>query len=167
MGWDMRSGLDAARGRVLAVTDGDGQVPSGDIARVYQALREGRLDLCQTYRITREDGWSRLVLSRVYNGVFRALFPGVPLHDVNAKPKILTRDAFRAMRLVSNDWFIDAEIVLQARRHGLRIGEIPSRFERGHGRPSFINLKTVMEFLRNLALFRIREARRDRGGARP
>jgi SAM-dependent methyltransferase len=161
MGWDMRTGLEAARGRVLAVIDGDGQVPSGDVVRVYRALREGRLDLCQTHRVKREDGWSRTVLSRCYNQVFRLLFPGMPLHDVNAKPKIFTREAYRAMRLTSDDWFIDAEMILQARRRGLRVGEIPSRFERGRGRPSFINAKTVMEFLRNLAAARLREVPRQ------
>ena len=159
MGWDMRSGLDAARGRVLAVVDGDGQVPAGAIARAYQALCARHLDFCQAYRIRREDGWSRVLLSRCYNGIFRALFPGTGLHDVNAKPKVMTRQAYRALQLTSTDWFIDAEMVIQARRLGLRLGEIPSSFGRGRGRPSFVRPAAILEFTKHLIVFRSREIR--------
>ena len=36
MGWDMKTGLQGATGKALAVIDGDGQMPSEDVVRVYQ-----------------------------------------------------------------------------------------------------------------------------------
>ena len=39
MGWDMKSGLQAATGKSLAVIDGDGQMPSSDVIRVYQLMK--------------------------------------------------------------------------------------------------------------------------------
>lgn len=166
MGWDMRRGLEACTGRVLAVIDGDGQFPASDIGRVYRELLARNLGLCQTYRVRREDGWRRVIVSRVYNGLFRLLFPGSGLHDINAKPKVMTREAFQSFRLTSIDWFIDAEIVIQARRIGLRLGEIPSVFGKGRGRPSFIKTATVLEFIKNLIVFRVRETL-DRWRGRP
>ena len=157
MGWDMRTGLEAARGELLAVLDGDGQIPPSDIARVYRELTARNLDLCQTFRAKREDGRVRMLISRIYNGLFRLLFPGTPVHDVNAKPKIMTRRAYESMRLNSTDWFIDAEILIQARWNRLKVGEIPSVFGRSHGRASYIKGITLLEFIKNLALFRIRE----------
>ncbi len=166
MGWDMRTGLDATTGRVLAVIDGDGQTAPADILRAYRALRERGLDLCQGYRVTRQDGWKRRLVSRVYNGIFALLFPGTGLHDVNAKPKVMTRAAYESLRLTSDDWFIDAEIVIQARRHRLRLGEIRSAFGKGRGRPSYVKATAVLEFVKNLVRFRLAERARRRAGRR-
>src|SRR5258708_4802221 len=79
MGWDMRSGLAAARGRLIAVIDGDGQFQPSDIVKLYRELHSRQLDLCQTYRVQRADGWVRRVISKVYNFIFGLLFPGCGL----------------------------------------------------------------------------------------
>jgi len=162
MGWDMRSGLEAAAGQVLTLIDGDGQIEPQDIGRVYRTLREQDLDLCQTYRVRRGDGWRRVWISRIYNTLFRLLFPGTGLRDVNAKPKVMTRRTYEALRLSSTDWFTDADIIIQVRRLKLRVGEIPSVFGHSATRPSFINAAAVREFLKNLMIFRIRETFRGR-----
>ncbi len=160
MGWDLRSGLALATGQYLAVIDGDGQVLVEDLVRVYRLLREQGLDLAKTYRRQRGDGLKRKLFSLVFNGFFHVLFPGLPVRDINAKPKILTRAAFERMTLQSTDWFIDAEILIQARRLGLRIGEMETEFLGLTGRRSFIKLAAVFEFLHNLLRYRILELRR-------
>jgi glycosyltransferase involved in cell wall biosynthesis len=159
MGWDLRSGLALATGEYLAVIDGDGQVLVEDLVRIYRLLREQGLDLAKTYRMQRGDGFKRKLFSVVFNGLFHILFPGVPARDINSKPKILTRTAFERMTLRSDDWFIDAEIMIQARRLGFRIGETETEFLGLTGRRSFINMAAVFEFLRNLLRYRIRELR--------
>jgi glycosyltransferase involved in cell wall biosynthesis len=161
MGWDMRSGLALATGEHLAVIDGDGQVLVEDLVRVYRLLREQGLDLAKTYRRQRGDGLKRKLLSLVFNGLFHILFPRLPVRDVNAKPKVFTRAAFERMALQSTDWFIDAEILIQARDLGLRIGETETEFLGLTGRRSFIRLAAVLEFLDNLLRYRIREFRRS------
>ena len=160
MGWDLRSGLALATGECLAVIDGDGQILVEDVVRVYRLLREGSLDLAMTYRRQRGDGLKRKLFSLVFNGVFHLLFPGLPARDINAKPKVLTRAAFERMTLQSNDWFIDAEIMIEARRLGLRVGETETEFLGLTGRRSFIKWAAVFEFLPNLLRYRIREFRR-------
>jgi glycosyltransferase involved in cell wall biosynthesis len=160
MGWDLRSGLALATGQCLAVIDGDGQVLVEDLVRVYRLLREQGLDLAKTYRMQRGDGLKRKLFSLVFNGLFHVLFPGLPVRDINAKPKILTRAAFERMTLQSTDWFIDAEIMIQARGLGLRVGETETEFLGLTGRRSFIKLSAVFEFLRNLLRYRLLELRR-------
>jgi glycosyltransferase involved in cell wall biosynthesis len=162
MGWDLRSGLALATGQYLAVIDGDGQVLVEDLVRVYRLLRERGLDLAKTYRLQRGDGIKRKLFSFVFNGLFHLLFPGVPARDINAKPKVFTRAAFERMTLQSNDWFIDAEILIEARRLGLRVGEVETEFLGLTGRRSFIKMAAVFEFLRNLLRYRILELRRRR-----
>jgi glycosyltransferase involved in cell wall biosynthesis len=160
MGWDMRSGLALATGGHLAVIDGDGQVLVEDLVRIYRLLREQGLDLAKTYRTRRGDGLKRKLFSLVFNGLFHVLFPGLAVRDVNAKPKILTRSAYERLNLRSDDWFIDAEILIQARRLGFRIGEVETEFLGLTGRRSFIRMAAVVEFLRNLVRYRLRELRR-------
>ena len=162
MGWDMRSGLALADGEVLAVTDGDEQVAAGDVVRAYLALRRGGYDLVKAARVRRADGLARRLISLVFNALFHLLFPGSRVRDVNAKPKVMTRAAYERLELTADDWFIDAEVMIQARRLGLRTGEIETDFLALAGRRSFIDLRTLVEFLVNLARYRWREtARRD------
>jgi len=159
MGWDMRSGLKAARGRLITIIDGDGQFQPSDIAKLYHELNDRHLDLCQTYRVQRADGWVRRILSKVYNFVFGLLFPGTGLSDVNAKPKLMTRALYESLQLTSDDWFIDAEIVIQARRRHCPMGQIPSIFGKKEGK-SYINASSLFEFAKNLMAFRLRETLR-------
>lgn len=162
MGWDLRSGLALATGEHLAFIDGDGQVLVEDLVRIYRLLRAEGLDLAMTYRRQRGDGFKRKLFSLGLNGLFHLLFPRLPVRDINAKPKVLTRSAYERLTLQSNDWFIDAEILIQARRLGFRIGETETEFLGLTGRRSFIRMAAVFEFVRNLLRYRILEFRRGR-----
>lgn len=156
MGWDLRSGLDAATGRMLVVIDGDGQNPPGDVVRAYRALREGGYDVVKGRRVTRHDGIYRRILSAAYNVVFALFFGTWGLWDINGKPKGMTREAYRRLDLRSDDWFLDAELVLAARRAGMRIGEIPVEFGAPTARRSFVRPGAIVEFARHMVRYRLR-----------
>jgi glycosyltransferase involved in cell wall biosynthesis len=164
MGWDMRSGLEAAHGSCLAVIDGDGQMPSSDIVKVYRLLQVGGYDLVKTFRSQRFDGAYRRTISFCYNLLFRLLFSGAAkFRDINSKPKVMTREAYRGMKLVSNDWFTDAEIMIEAIRNQLRVGEVSTIFLKNERRATFVPFSAIWEFLRNLLYYRIHFSRRRRG----
>jgi glycosyltransferase involved in cell wall biosynthesis len=158
MGWDMRSGFARANGSYLSVIDGDGQMPVGDIIKVYRKIKNENLDLVKSYRVTRGDSWRRKIVSRVYNLAFDALFPGLGSKDINSKPKIIAKDKYNLLNLQDNGWCIDAEIMLQARSLKFKIGEIPTTFLGLEGRrKSFVKLPAILEFVKFLFLYRIRE----------
>ena len=129
MGWDMRSGFAAARGDYLLVIDGDAQNPPEDLAEMYRRMKANRADVMKGRRIARFDGPYRRIVSGGFNLLFMLLFRTRGLWDINGKPKGLTRAAYEQLELTSDDWFIDAEIVLEARRKGLRdhrdAGDLP------------------------------------------
>jgi glycosyltransferase involved in cell wall biosynthesis len=156
MGWDMRTGLDAAAGEYLVVIDGDAQNPVTDVIRMYREMRRTGADVMKGRRIARFDGLYRRFVSNVYNSVFMALFHTRGLWDINGKPKGLTRAAYERIELKSDDWFIDAEIVLAARREGLRVNELPVVFNRNEERASFVRADAILEFLRNMARARLK-----------
>ena len=157
MGWDLRTGLRRARGSYIAFIDGDGQMPIGDVGRLFELIKHSDFDLVKTYRISRADGWRRKLLTSGYNILFRMLFPGVKARDINAKPKLLRREAYEKMHLAANGWFIDAEIMIEAQRHKMKIGEIPTVFRKLDRRGSFVSFGAVFEFLWNLFRRRLKE----------
>jgi len=157
MGWDARSGLREATGRYICLIDGDEQMPYRDIVRVYRKIVEENLDLVTTYRAVRHDGTYRRITSFFYNLIFKILFPGIKSRDINSKPKIMSREVYQKMKLTSDDWFLDAEIMIQARRLRLKVGEVPAKFYRCNYRNSFVETNTIFEFIANLIKARIKE----------
>ena len=155
MGWDMRSGLEAATGRHIAVIDGDGQMPMSDVMKVYRVLQVGKYDLVKTFRAQRQDGAYRRTISGIYNFLFRLMYPAAHVfRDINSKPKIMTREAYRKIHLVSNDWFTDAEIMIEALRHNLSVGEVSTVFYKNERRGTFVPVSALWEFLSNLIYYR-------------
>ncbi|MBL4847352.1 MAG: glycosyltransferase family 2 protein [Planctomycetes bacterium] len=162
MGWDMRSGLRLARGKFIGVIDGDGQMPVADFPRLYKLMQSGDYDFVKTYRVTRGDSLNRKLLSSIFNKCFRLLFPGLNARDINSKPKIMTRAFYDRLALESDKWFIDAEIMIEARHHKLRIGELPTEFLGLTGRRSFVGWRAILEFVLELPRYRLRESRREK-----
>ena len=156
MGWDMRSGLAAASGDYMVVIDGDAQNPVDDVLKMYRRMKATGVDVMKGRRIARFDGPYRRTISAVYNLAFVLLFGTRGIWDVNGKPKGLTRAAYEAMELESDDWFIDAEMVLSARRQGLKVAELPVVFHHNEERDSFVRPTAILEFLKNMAGQRLR-----------
>jgi glycosyltransferase involved in cell wall biosynthesis len=161
MGWDMRMGLDAARGTYIGVIDGDGQFPPESIIACLFKCELEDLDLTKTYRVVRDDGLYRRFISSVYNSLFRVLF-GFKVRDINSKPKIIRRDKYELLNLQSDDWFADAEIVIRARELGLKIGETPVHFCANDTRGSFVKPKAILEFASNLLRYRFSSAHKSK-----
>ncbi len=155
-GWDVRSGLARASGDIVAFIDGDGQMPADDVVRAYDEMLRQGTDMAQTFRVKRHDGLQRLFISRLYNALLRLLFPKVSVYDANAKPKLFRREAFEKLSLNADDWFIDAEIVIQAAYKGLTIAEVPTVFHKNAHRSSFVKAKDLVDFLINLIHYRLR-----------
>jgi glycosyltransferase involved in cell wall biosynthesis len=154
MGWDMRSGMDAATGKYICVIDGDGQFPIESISACFEEIRGGKYDLVKTYRTKRGDGAYRRFISKVYNFLFGLMFPGINSKDANSKPKILKASAYDQMSLQSDDWFIDAEIMLNARDKNMTFKELPIEFYELEGRTSFVKPAAIWEFIKNLFNYR-------------
>lgn len=154
-GWDVKSGMSLARGKYIGFIDGDGQMPLESIFNCLDKIEGEKLDLVKTYRVSRGDGFYRRAISNIYNKLFRLMF-NIDVRDVNSNPKILLKSKYELMKLRSDDWFIDAEIMIKTKELGLKIGEVPMHFLALENRGSFVNAATVFEFLSNMFRFRFR-----------
>jgi len=157
MGWDMREGLAVASGDYICVIDGDGQFPIENISQCYNLIKTGKYGLVKTFRVKREDGFYRKFISKVYNFTFSLLFSSLKSKDINSKPKIFTRTVYEQMKLTSDDWFIDAEIMIEINKLGIPFFEFQTNFYALKGRSSFVKFSAIVEFIRNLILFKFKD----------
>ncbi len=120
----LKSGFDVARGEVVGYTDSDNQFDVLEFRDALGFLTEA--DLVAGFRVYRFDPLPRLVVSWIYNRLVRILFR-VQVRDVDCSFKVMRRDKLDRLLLMSDDFFIDTEIVARARKWNWRIVEIGVR----------------------------------------
>lgn len=153
-GWGVQCGVAACRGGVVGYMGGDGQIRPPDVVRVYRALREHNLHLAKVRRVVRLDGWKRRLVTFLCNALFPMLFP-IRTWDINGTPKMMQASVWSVLRPISKDWFIDAEIMIKlGARHG-SYGEVDVEFQPRGGGSSNVRLISLLEFIVNIARFRL------------
>ena len=153
-GWGILQGLKRASGNYVGYTPGDGQVPPEDITGVFLKAKELDLDFVQGKRI-RKDTFLRRLNTRIYNFIFH-LFFRCGVYDIGSNPKIMKKDWFEKLDLVSKDWFIDGEIALKTHVHGGKMKEFPVAFRKREGGKSKINIGAALQMLKNVILWKWR-----------
>jgi len=146
-------GLKGARGAVIGWADADGQVDPKDIVRLYSKMMEEGKELGKAVRIVRSDGHFRAIQTRIYNGIFSALFL-TRYSDVNAKPKLLTRSAAETLALCSRDYFLDPEFVIKALRMRMSITEVETTWRERQSGSTRIHALAGLSFLRSMLAYR-------------
>jgi dTDP-4-dehydrorhamnose 3,5-epimerase-like enzyme len=154
-------GLRACTAPLIGYLCADGQVAPQDVLRTYR-LAEGREErvLVKVRRRFRQDSWKRKIVSIQYNGLMLAVFGWLGAIDINGSPKIFARAHLEALRLASDDWFLDPEIILKVRELGLRVIEIDVEGYARQGGHSNVRRETILEFLRNMWRYRFGGAMR-------
>ena len=154
-GYGVRQGLKAAKGRVIGYNDGDGQISPDDVFKVYEPIMGKKSGFSKAIRYNRGDGLKRIFASFFYNGIFHLLFL-TRWRDINAKPKFFTRDFYNNIELQSNDWFIDAEVMIYVIHKSFKVNEVLIKFKERDAGKSNVRLNTVYEFLKNMLSWRLK-----------
>jgi glycosyltransferase involved in cell wall biosynthesis len=157
-GWGILQGLAEAQGDWVGFCDADGQIAPEDVVAVWRKAAAEDLDLCKVNRVVRQDGFERRVISWFFNTLCRVLF-GVKDRDVNGTPKLLKRGVLPKLAIGSRDWFIDCEIMIKAARLALKTGGVDVRFLARPAGSSNVNYRTVLEFLKNMLVYRLKGRR--------
>ena len=89
----MVAGFDYSRGQFIVTLDGDLQNDPADIPLLLAKLDEG-YDIVSGWRKDRKDHWSRVLPSRIANGLI-SFTTGVYLHDYGCSLKVYRTDCIR------------------------------------------------------------------------
>ena len=125
LGAAIRTGLAAAEGELMLYTDADLPFDFKLIPDLLALAQPNHIVIgC---RNNRGEGGRRWLLSKGYNLLCR-LALGVWVKDINFACKLLPRKAVRRMNLYAEGSFIDAEMLLECRRLGYDIAQLPMTY---------------------------------------
>ena len=142
------SGLRAARGDLVAFTDSDGQFSLLDLPQLLCLLDQ--CDVAVGYRYRRADPWQRSLNAWGWNCLIRFLL-GVRVNDLDCAFKLFRREALDRLCLTASGAAINAEIMAQCFRNGLRVAETPvNHFPRYGGAPTGARLQVIYRAFREL-----------------
>jgi glycosyltransferase involved in cell wall biosynthesis len=149
----LRAGFRAARGDLVFYTDSDNQFDLRELAAAVPLMDEH--DAVLGYRVRRQDALARRVTSAVFNRL-TGLALGIRVRDLNCSFKLFRRELLQSLPLVSDDFFIDTELVACLHRAGARCTQVPVRhLPRVFGR-STVRASDVPRTLRALMRMRAR-----------
>ena len=121
LGGSIKSGFAAASGDVVLYTDADLPFDMRELHKAIRLMKQYDADVVAAYRFDRTgEGRIRVVYSYFYNLLVRALF-GVHFRDVNFAFKLVRRKVFDRITLKSEGSFIDAELMVSARKLGMNV----------------------------------------------
>lgn len=140
-------------------TDSDGQTLPSEFEPFWE--QREKFDLVVGQRTRRQDGWSRLVVTKVLKTVVRAIFH-VKVADANAPYRLMTRESLKnAISLIPKDYNLSNVVLSVAyQKLGYRVKSIPITFRPRQGGVNSINIRRIIGIGRQ-ALRSFRELNRS------
>ncbi|MCM1336963.1 MAG: glycosyltransferase family 2 protein [Candidatus Amulumruptor caecigallinarius] len=125
-------------------TDSDGQTDPEEFAPFWAARHEWDFQI--GHRSGRQDGFSRVVVTKVLKGVVRVTF-GVSVTDANTPFRLMKAEALKeVMQLVPDDFFLsNVAISALAVKRGFRCRWLPITFKPRQGGVNSINLPRIFK----------------------
>jgi glycosyltransferase involved in cell wall biosynthesis len=144
----LRSGFDAATLDWVGYCDGDDQYDPRDIDLFLEQI--DRADIIIGRRTNYPNGIRRRLASAAFNVILRGLFDQ-PFRDLGCSFKLVRLDALAGVTPRTDGIFAQCEMVLRARRAGLRIVEVPiPAYPRMHGRSSSMRPRNVWLLIKDM-----------------
>lgn len=148
--YSLMEGFDQARYPVLAMIDGDLELPPEAIPEMVKKL--SRYDVVVGKRLNYSKNNSlRGQLSAAYNRLILRLFLGINI-EVQTGVKVFWRLVYESMELNPGQWGFDMEFIAKALADGFRIGDYDVLFQKRQTGESKVNPIAVAGELLNSAI---------------
>lgn len=149
LGGSIKSGFAAATGDVVLYTDADLPFDFREVHKALRLMNQYEADVVAAYRFDRTgEGYVRVVYSFFYNLLVRALF-GCRFRDVNFAFKLVRRSVLQKVQLSSEGSFIDAELMVSARKLGMNVVQFGvDYFPRTRGVSTLSSPSVIMKILK-------------------
>ena len=166
----LRTGISAARGRRILVSDGDGQFPIEGLGTLWECRDDA--DMVLGFRNPRRDPWFRRLGGWIWGRVIVRLAFGGSYRDVNCGFKLIAREVVDGMTLASDGALVGAELLTRARGRGASFVEVGvSHVRRRRGKATGMLPRVVWGAVRELCRHRrgileLSDSSSDGGGLR-
>lgn len=137
-----------AKGDFLFWNASDNQIHMDELFTMLPYVLD--YDIVVGNRMARADGVLRKMSAKLFSFLIRLRF-GVPVKDIDSV-KVFRNSVFKKIKPQSRTAFIEAEILIKAKKKGLKIIEVPIKhYPRKHGKAKGIRLRIITPQLIELA----------------
>ncbi|MBM2811041.1 MAG: putative dolichol-phosphate mannosyltransferase-putative rane bound sugar transferase involved in [Chloroflexi bacterium] len=119
----LASGFAATTHPLVFFTDADRQFCIDQIERLCAPIEDDDADMVIGYRVGRHDTRLRVLFSIIYNSLADLVFR-TRARDLGCAFKLIPATFLHEVALYSSDFSVNTELVVKARRHGLRVREV-------------------------------------------
>lgn len=117
----LRTGFTNAKKDLIFYSDADNQFDLEEIPLLLERIDDN--DIVCGYRNPRVDPWLRLFVSRCFNIMSHTIFK-FPVRDVDCAFKLFRREVFDRIKIKSENFMVDTEIMAKAVKFGMRVTEV-------------------------------------------
>jgi glycosyltransferase (TIGR04182 family) len=120
---------------IIVMIDGDGTYSPSEAGKLLAPIINGEAEHVIGNRFAYGGAFAKLhrIGNRVLNKIFGFGY-GVRLNDILSGYRALTRDAVKKMKLEREGFEIEAEMAIESVKRGIRIKEVPIRYEKRRGK---------------------------------
>ena len=149
LGGSMKSGFAASKGDIVLYTDADLPFDMRELHKALRLMHQYEADVVAAYRFDRTgEGYVRVIYSFFYNLLVRVLF-GCRFRDVNFAFKLVRRGVLDRVTLRSEGSFIDAELMVSARKMGMEVVQFGvDYFPRTRGVSTLSSPRVILKILK-------------------
>ena len=152
-GVTLKDGFENSKYDYVMYTDGDNQYDVNEFMPALPLLED--VDIISGYAKKKAVSFRRRIQSQLFNHLVRILF-GVNLKDINCSMKIYNRKTIDAIDIKSNSAFIDAEMLIKAKKNDFSIAQFPvTHYEREGGIASGSKFSVVVDTIKDMVRFRL------------
>ena len=151
------AGFKQARGKNIFMADSDGTYDFSEIPLFIKKLDQG-FDLVVGNRFIKPMDKGVMPIHHKYIGnpilsFMVRLFFGVKIHDIHCGARAVSKQAFEKMPLHTGGMEFASEMVIQAARHGLRIGEVTVSYSKRLGTSKLRSVNDGWRHMRFILLY--------------
>ncbi len=151
LGGSIKTGFASATGDLVLYTDADLPFDFAELPKAIRIMKLYESDIVSAYRHDRtEEGSSRAIYTLIYNLLIRLMF-GVKMRDINFAFKLCKSKIFEHVELKSEGSFIDAELVIRAKKLGYTVTQFGvDYFPRTRGVSTLSSPAIILKILREM-----------------
>ncbi len=131
----VKQAFELIEDEIIVIVDGDGTYSPSEVRKLLDPIVKGEAEHVIGNRFAYGGAFAKL--HRVGNWVLNKIFGfgyGIRLNDILSGYRALTRDAVKKMNLEMEGFEIEAEMAIESVKKGIKIKEVPIRYEKRKGR---------------------------------
>jgi len=130
-GYALRAGFAKAKGDIIATIDSDGSHLPEELPLLLLPVAQDKADLVIGSRFSTQTSATssrNQAGNRLFNSLIQAL-TRTPISDSQSGYRVMTRKVLESMTLMSGEYEIESEMLVNTVKNGFRICEVPITFE--------------------------------------